>query len=273
LKKGTETLIQKNLDWVRLRRNQAHGLPTKGQGQEIHPGSTCHATKSDNSLENLQITIGKLRHAALILPATQGFFTPLNNVLNTPTKTIKLNDNCRDAILDTCTLIHRLSKQPTHVNELLPNPPSYVAYHDASAEGAGGVWFSLSTDMQPLLWRITFPRDITNSVISDDNPSGCIANSDLELVAEVLAVGVILLEAQEVKHKTLGTLCDNSPTVGWIDRMASRSMYPTVERLLRGLAFMLHTCHTGQRRERDGRCSITSGKDVGDVRTDINSTI
>jgi hypothetical protein len=196
--------------------------------------------------KTFQTTIGKLRHAALILPATQGFFTPLNNVLKAPTKTIKLNDNCRDAILDTCALIHRLSKRPTHVNELLPNPPSYVAYHDASAEGAGGVWFSLSTDMQPLLWRITFPRDITDSVISDDNPSGRITNSDLELAAEVLAVGIILVEAQAIKHKTLGTLCDNSPTVGWIDQMASRSMYPTAGRLLRGLAFMLHTCHTGQ---------------------------
>ena len=68
--------------------------------------------------------------------------------------------------------------------------------------------------MQQLLWRITFPRDITDSVISDDNPSGCITNSDLELAAEVLAVEVILLEAQAVKHKTLGTLCNNSPTVG-----------------------------------------------------------
>jgi hypothetical protein len=81
-----------------------------------------------------------------------------------------------------------------------------VAYHNASAEGAGGVWFSLETDMQPLLWQITFPCDITNSVISDDNPNGCITNSNLELAAEVLAVGVILTEAQAVKQKTLGTL-------------------------------------------------------------------
>jgi hypothetical protein len=107
-----------------------------------------------------QTTVGKLRHATLILPATQGFFTPLNNVFKAPTKTIRLSKNCKDAILDTCTLIHRLSKQPTHVNELLPNPPSYVAYHNAAAQG-GGVWFSLSTDMQPLLWRTTFPRNIT----------------------------------------------------------------------------------------------------------------
>ena len=81
--------------------------------------------------------------------------------------------------------------------------------------------------MKPLLWRTSFPRDIADSVITDDNPNGTITNSDLELAAEVLAVGVILTEAPDVKHKTLGTLSDNSATVGWIDRMASKSMFPT----------------------------------------------
>jgi hypothetical protein len=193
-----------------------------------------------------QTTVGKLLHAALILPVTQGFFTPLNTILKSPANTIRLGENGRDAIMDICPLIHRLSRRPTHVKELLPDSPSYAAFHDAAAEGAGGVWFSLTTNMQPLLWQTTFPRDITESVISEDSPSGSITNSDLELVAEVLAVGVILTEAPDVKHKTLGKLCDNSPTVGWIERMASRSMFPTAGRLLRGIAYMLHTRHTGQ---------------------------
>ena len=54
------------------------------------------------------------------------------------------------------------------------------------------------------------------------------------------------MEAPDTKHKTLGTLCDNSPTVGWIDHMASRSIFPTAGRLLRGLAYLLHMGHTGQ---------------------------
>jgi len=237
----TKTLIGINFDGIK----RTVCLPPDKANKYIREAHTM-LRRATIPWKTFQKVIGKLRHAALILPATQGFFTPLNKVLKTPTKTISLNDDCKDAIRDTCNLIHRLTERPTHVNELLPSPPEYVAYHDASAEGAGGVWFSLSTDMQPLLWRIQFPRDITDSVISDKNPSGCITNSDLELAAEVLAVGIILSEAQAVKHKTLGTMCDNSPTVGWIDRMASRSMFPTAGRLLRGLAFMLHTCHTGQ---------------------------
>ena len=67
---------------------------------------------------------------------------------------------------------------------------------------------------EPLLWRTIFPRDIADSVITDDNPNGTITNSDLDLAAEVLAVGVILTEALDVKHKTLGILCYNSLSVG-----------------------------------------------------------
>ena len=59
-------------------------------------------------------------------------------------------------------------------------------------------------------------------------------------------MGIILEEAPIVRHKTLGTLCDNSPTVGWVDRMASRSIFPTAGRLLRGLSYMLYTSHVGQ---------------------------
>lgn len=196
-------------------------------------------------LKTLQTTVGKLRHAAAILPATKGFFTPLNNIMTAATKSIVLNEDARAAILDICTLIHQLCKRPTHVNELIPDPPSHVAYHDAAAEGAGGVWFSLEEDKQPAVWRTPFPPDIANNVISDDNPTGSITNSDLELAAEVFAIGIILERATTIKHKTVGTLCDNSPTVSWIERMASKSIFPTAGRLLRGLAYMLHNVHAG----------------------------
>ncbi len=41
-------------------------------------------------------------------------------------------------------------------------------------------------------------------------------------------------------------LCDNTPTVSWIEKMASKSLSPTAGRLLRGLAFMLHGYHAGR---------------------------
>jgi len=57
---------------------------------------------------------------------------------------ITLNIDAKSALHDTCTLIHQLGKRPTHGNEFIPDPQSHAAYHDAAAEGAGGVWFSLT---------------------------------------------------------------------------------------------------------------------------------
>ena len=199
-------------------------------------------------LKTLQMLVGKLRHASVILPAARGFFTPINAAMRGSPKLIGLgaNSDVRLALQDVVSLLHMLSSRPTHVKELVPDMPQYAGYHDAAAEGAGGVWFSLASPMQPLVWREAFPEDIASNVVSDDNPNGGITNSDLELAAEVLAIGVILDKAPSIKHVPLGTLCDNTPTVSWVEKMASKAKTPTAGRLLRGLAFMLHCQHAGR---------------------------
>jgi hypothetical protein len=143
-------------------------------------------------------------------------------------------------------LMKMLSGHPTHVNELVADMPHYAGYHDAAAEDAGGVWFSLVNHMTPSVWREEFPTNIVANVILDDNRMGGITNSDLEFAAEVLAIGVILTSAPTPKHAPLGTLCDNTPTVSWVKKMASKANTPTAGQLLRGLAFMLHCHHTGR---------------------------
>ena len=185
-------------------------------------------------LKTLQGVVGKVRHASIILPAARGFFTPVNAAMRGSPKSVGLgaNSEVRAALEDMCTLLHLLSSWPTHVRELVPDMPHYVGYHDAAAAGAGGVWFSLTNNMPPFIWRSAFPPDIESEVVSDDNPDGRLTNSDLKLAAEVLAVGVLLATAPEVKHIPLGTLCDNTPTVSWIDKMASKAKGPMAGRLL-----------------------------------------
>ncbi len=114
-----------------------------------------------------------------------------------------------------------------HVNELVPDMPKYAGYHNAVAEGAGGVWFSPADSMMPLVWREEFPKDIASDVVSEDSPEGGITNSDLKLAAEVLAIGVILDQAPGIKHAPLGTLRDITPTVTWVEKMASKAKTPT----------------------------------------------
>jgi hypothetical protein len=180
-------------------------------------------------LKTLQGVVKKLRHASIILPAARGFFTPISVAMKgSPTHIILgANTECRAALEDVCTLLRILASRPTHVRELVPEMPQYVGYHNVAAEGAGGVWFSLVDSMSPMVWRAAFLQDIASEVVSDDNPDGRLTNSDLELAAEVMVVGVALAMAPKVKHVPLGTLCNNTPTVSWIEKMASKAKGPT----------------------------------------------
>ena len=145
-------------------------------------------------LKKLQMLVGKLSHASIILPTAKGFFSPLNDAMRGSPKTIGLgaDSKVRSALEDLISLMHLLSSRPTHVRELVPDMPHHAGYHDAAAEGAGGVWFSLCDDTPPVVWREPFPDDIAQEVVSVDTPNGRLTNSDLELAAEVLAVGVAL---------------------------------------------------------------------------------
>ncbi len=199
-------------------------------------------------MNNLQTLVGKLRHASIILPAMCGFFTPINTAMQGAIKVVGLGaaSEIRAALEDLISLIRLLGSRHTHIRELVADMPRYVGYHDAAAEGAGGVWFSLSHIMPPVVWRVAFPPDIARDVISIDNPSGLIMNLDLELAAVVFGIGVILGKAPVIRHQPIGTLCDNTPTVSWIKKMASELQSPTAGRLLQGLVFMLYCCHAGR---------------------------
>jgi hypothetical protein len=133
-------------------------------------------------LEDLQMLVGKLQHASIILPAAQGFFTPINAAMRGGLKRIGLGvrSDIRAALNDLCSLIRILGSGPTHVREILIDMPHYVGYHDAAAEGAGGVWFSLGHQMPPVVWRLAFLPDIAQDVVSLSNPDGSITNSNLE---------------------------------------------------------------------------------------------
>jgi hypothetical protein len=183
---------------------------------------------------------GRLQHAARILPSARAFFTPLNNALRGLPDYIGLSRHgeVRNALLDMATVIRNLASRPTHVSELVQaDSPDYIGYCDASGFGAGGVWFGGQKDLAPIVWRIEWPKDITEALVSDKNPLGTITNSDLEMAGVVLHEAVLeshIGNAMEAAHLVIG--CDNSPAVSWTTRMASRSASPIAYRLLRGLA-------------------------------------
>ncbi len=58
-------------------------------------------------LKTLQGVVGKVRHASIILPATRGFFTPINTTMRGSPKSVGLgaNSDVRAELEDMCTLL------------------------------------------------------------------------------------------------------------------------------------------------------------------------
>jgi hypothetical protein len=197
-------------------------------------------------LKRFQKLLGKLQHAAGILPAAKSLFTPLNVSLRDDPKWIPIpvGSDVRYAMLDFKTLIRNLAARPTHVMELEFDRDDFVGYCDASAFGAGGVWFSGLLSLTPTVWRVEWPSDITANVVSDKNPDGTITNSDLEM-AGVLIQQLVLERLVDLRHRRSIIHCDNTPSVSWVTRMSARGQSPTIaHRLLRGLAMRQRTTHS-----------------------------
>jgi hypothetical protein len=58
------------------------------------------------------------------------------------------------------------------------------------------------------------------SVVSKLNPSGKISNSDLEMAGLVMLLVIMEQVGGPLVEKRVALFSDNSPTVGWVDRLA-----------------------------------------------------
>jgi hypothetical protein len=196
-------------------------------------------------LKRFRSIVGRLQHAARILPAARAFFTPLYNALKGTPDFVGLSrtGEVRHAMLDVAVVIRDLSHRPTHISELTQQILHYTGYCDASAWGAGGVWFGAKNPLSPIVWRVQWPKDITDAVVSDRNPKGRITNSDLEMAGVLLQETVLEARlghaAMQGVQMAIGS--DNSPAVAWTTRMASRSQSPISYRLLKGFAMRQRT--------------------------------
>jgi len=94
---------------------------------------------------------------------------------------------------------------------------------DAAKEGAGGAIFGEKEACEPTVFRFEWPKEVQDNMCTFDNPSGHITNSDLELAGFLLAFLVLELVAPDLTNRHIAMFCDNSPTISWVERMATRS--------------------------------------------------
>jgi len=132
------------------------------------------------------------------------------------------------------------NQHPTPCADLIPAPADYGGYCDASRQGAGGVWFGLEQGLPPIVWRVAFPPELQQQLVSQDNPRGTVSNSDLEMLGLILH-WLALENFANLAHTHVACWCDNTPTVAWASKLLSTKAVKAA-RLLRILALRMSAC-------------------------------
>ena len=179
------------------------------------------------SVQEWHQLLGELRSMSIAIPGSRGCFSFLQHALRPGAKRIHITQPVRDQLLDFLHLAQDVTSRPTHIAEVVPTPPTYYGSMDAAKAGMGGVWFPpgppepntihphRSSRLQaPILWRQRFSPQLQSLLVSFDNPTGTISNSDLEL-AGTIAHDDILSNATSVAHLGICGLTDNTPAMAW----------------------------------------------------------
>jgi hypothetical protein len=212
---------------------------------------TTRRTSGTVTLTDFQKLHGKLQFTSIALPCGKALLGPLDRIISQTIRQsahkIKVNTHIRDLLTDWTALIHQARSRPTHVQELVEHTPSYRGFVDASKWGVGGVWFSGTKLIAPIVWFQPWPPDITASFCSAINPTGRITISDLELAGifiHFLALeSHVQLHNQTLKHQSVAIWCDNLPAVAWTYKFRTSTSL-LAARILRAFAIRLHATHS-----------------------------
>ena len=102
------------------------------------------------------------------------------------------------------------------------------------------MWYLPPSAATPcLVWRQPWPHDIRQAIVSVDNKTSTISNSDLELAAIVCQFAVVA-QCSDVRERTLATPSDNTPAISWFSKGSTTTTGPAAY-LLRAAALHQRT--------------------------------
>ena len=217
---GTRKVI---LGWVIDTLRQTIELPPH---RKLELSQLFHdlATSKRISHKRWQHILGKLRFVSTAIPGSAGLFSALQLACNTPEHgRVRISGALRDHIAAFARLASDLSRRPTHLAEIVPQEPTLLGATDAAKAGMGGVYFD--PEQSPYLWRFPFPADVQARLVSADNPTGDITNSDLEH-AGLLGQVSLMAVTHDVRYATLTNGTDNTPALSRITKGAVSSAGP-----------------------------------------------
>jgi hypothetical protein len=185
--------------------------------------------KSRTSRTQWQRLLGTLRSSSPALYGATHLFSILQHTLTqAKDPRLRLTALVKAVLRDWLLLATTASQYPVPIHTLVPRQPTCIAAADASQNGMGGFWMTAD---QNILWRTTFPRPIRDQLITQDNPTGTLTNSDLELTA--LITGCLLPAAHSpLPHPSIAIASDNTPAVAWAKKGSTTSN--------KAPAFLLH---------------------------------
>jgi hypothetical protein len=226
---GTRKLV---LGWIIDTIQMTLELPAHRKDRLLELLHAIPPTQQRISVKKWQQVLGEFRSMAIAIPGSRGLFSLLQEALRHKSDgRIRLSRGVHDTLADFLWLAQDLSSRPTRLFEIVPQPsPELVGAQDASGRGMGGVWFPASNALLerpasgsaakhlpstgPLLWRARFDADVSKDLVTFENPTGAITNSDLELAASVVQHDVAA-HAFDVRERTIASGSDNTPTVAW----------------------------------------------------------
>ncbi len=187
------------------------------------------SNRSDRGIpfDEFYSVICRIRHAFTSVPAGMGLLSHCNDVIRLNPRFVFLqrNKNLYNSISAIRTFLRETAAMPTKCRQLVLGHPHFIGIKDASSFGVGGVVVGEKDEVVPTVFRLEWPQEIRDALISFNNPDGSITNSDLEMAGLLLLWLVMEEICPDLLHKHVALFSDNQPTVCWVKRMASRNSF------------------------------------------------
>ena len=120
---------------------------------------------------------------------------------------IPVNRKLKDHPCAFAQLVADVGCCPTHLAEIVPQDPSCLGATDAAKAGMGGVHCE---EGGPCVWQVALQVEVQDMLVSADDLTGTITNSDLERTGMLAQVSTTAAR-HPVKCANVATFVDNTP--------------------------------------------------------------